>query len=446
MHTTVEPRVGERRIAAVSPSALLPWVVCGSPRASIGTYGLRHEGASGARPRALLCLATVSLLLAAVLAPSVSFASALPSDSVDGASAASRHIDTEALPDVTVAEGALFDGEGRQLWARVPSVRRPMASITKIMTAVIALEHASPAEVVTVPREAITVGQSSAGLVAGEKLTMFELLEALLVKSGNDAAVAIAVHVGGTQEGFVEMMNRKAEDLGLSNTHFANAHGLDAEDHYTTANDLGVLARFAMTKSVFADIVKRTKVTIGKGKRRRVLHSTDWLLGIYKGAIGVKTGNTDGAGYSVVSAATRDSLTLYAVVLGTKTDRQRFTDAKALLDWGFAHYRPMQLADKGTVVAEAPVTSYLDRSVQVAISKDTTIPVLDLEGTIKRTVSVSSVEAPVSKGQQLGVATFRQGSRVVATVPLVATEDVARPNPFEAAWIAVVRVWKRVFG
>jgi serine-type D-Ala-D-Ala carboxypeptidase (penicillin-binding protein 5/6) len=332
------------------------------------------------------------------------------------------------------------------LWARDPDTRRPMASITKVMTAIVALEHSSSSDVVTVPREAITVGQSSAGLIAGEKLTMFELLEALLVKSGNDAAVTIAVHVGGSQDEFVAMMNRKAADLGLTDTHFANPHGLDAPEHYTTADNLAVLARYAMTKPIFADIVRRSKVTIGKGKRRRTLLSTDLLLGVYKGAIGVKTGNTDGAGYSVVSAAQRQGVTLYAVVLGTKTDRQRFVDAKALLDWGFAHYRPMQLADRGTVVAEAPVSSYLDRSVQVVVSQDTTVPILDLEGAIKRTVSVSAIPAPVTKGQQLGVATFRQGSRVVATVPLVATQDVGRPNPFEAVWVATVRVWQRIFG
>src|SRR5664279_3360261 len=141
-----------------------------------------------------------------------------------------------------------------------------MASITKIMTAIVALEHSSLSDVVTVPREAVTVGQSSAGLVAGEKLTMQELLGALLVKSGNDAAVTIAVHVGGSQTAFVAMMNAKAEELGLSDTHFANPHGLDAPGHYTTVDNLAVLARYAMMKPAFRDIVRRTSVTIGQGK------------------------------------------------------------------------------------------------------------------------------------------------------------------------------------
>jgi serine-type D-Ala-D-Ala carboxypeptidase (penicillin-binding protein 5/6) len=427
--TTQVPRVC-RRLAIRHPL-----------RCSIGILGVVDERNLAAR--AIAAVAIAAILFAGV--PPHAFAKAVSSDLVDGTSAASRKIDVDALPDVTMKEGAVVDADGRILWARSPNARRPMASITKIMTAVLALEHSSPSDKVTVPREAVAVGESSAGLVAGEKLTMFELLEALLVKSGNDAAVTVAIDVAGSQTAFVEMMNQKAKDLGLSNTHYANPHGLDAPGHYTTAKDLSVLVRYAMSKPEFRDIVRRTKVTIGTGKRRTTLPSTDLLLGMYQGAIGVKTGNTNGAGYSVVSAAERHGVLLYAIVMGTSSDRQRFLDAKSLLDWGFAHYRPLQIADRGTVVAEASVTSYLDRSVPVEVSKDTTVAVLDLDGTIKRTVAVSAVPAPVKAGQQLGVATFRQGPRVVATVPLVATEDVGRPNVFEAVWTAIVRVWRRVF-
>lgn len=390
-----------------------------------------------------------AVLLALVLSaqmPDPASAAALKTDLVDGATAASRRISTEALPDVTVKEGAVFDAEGRMLWARSPTQRRPMASITKVMTAVVALEHSDPSDIVSVPREAIAVGQSSAAFVAGERLSVREVLEATLVKSGNDAATTLAIHVGGSESKFVEMMNAKARELGLDDTHFQNSHGLDAPGHYTTAEDLGVLARYAMSKPVFRDIVRRSEITIGKGRRRRTLHSTDQLLGVYQGAVGIKTGNTDGAGYSIVSAAQRRGVMLYAVVLGTVSDRQRFTDAKTLLDWGFAHYRPMQLAEKDTVVGETAVTSYLERVVPVAIAETTEIPVLDLAGSIQRTVKVAPVAAPVEKGQYLGVAEFRQGKRLVASVPLVATEKIERPSPLEAAWIAVVRLWRRVFG
>jgi len=385
-------------------------------------------------------------LIGGLIAPALTLAAPLPSDTVDGSTAAKRHVDLAAMPDVSMVEGALVDGDGHTLWARTPAVRRPMASITKIMTAVVALEHSNLNDIVTVPREAIVVGQSSANLVAGQKLTMREMLEALLVKSGNDAAEAIAIHVGGSEGAFVQMMNAKAHALGLGDTHYANPHGLDAPGHYTTANDLGVLSRYAMSKPAFRDIVRRPSVTIGQGKHRETLVSTDLLLGTYQGAIGVKTGNTNGAGYSVVSAAQRGGVTLYAIVMGTKSERDRFTQAKGLLDWGFAHYRPMALGTKGTVVAEAPVSSYLNVTVPVAFSADTTVAVLDLDGTVKRTISVSPVPAPVEKGQQVGVATFRQGGKVIATIPLAATVKVGRPNPFEAVWIATVRLWQRIFG
>jgi serine-type D-Ala-D-Ala carboxypeptidase (penicillin-binding protein 5/6) len=390
--------------------------------------------------------ALLGVLALGLLAPAAAGAAPRSSDMVDGTSAAKRHLDLDALPDVSMAEGALFDGEGRMLWARSPGVRRPMASITKIMTAVVVLEQSNADEVVTVPRAAIVVGQSSANLVAGEKLTIRELLEALLVKSGNDASVALAIHVGGSEEAFVAMMNKKARDLGLTDTHFANPHGLDARGHYTTANDLGVLARYAMSKPAFRDIVRRQNITIGKGKHRETLSTTDQLLKTYQGAMGIKTGNTDGAGYSVVSAARRGGVTLYAIVLGTKTDRERFAQAKALLDWGFAHYRPMALGTKGTVVAEAPVSSYLDVTVPVAFSVDTTVAVLDLNGGVKRSITVAPVPAPVEQGQHVGVATYRQGGNVIATIPLDATTRVGRPNPLEAAWIALVRLWHRIFG
>jgi D-alanyl-D-alanine carboxypeptidase (penicillin-binding protein 5/6) len=385
-------------------------------------------------------------LLGAVGLPGRCLGAALPTDRVDGKVAADASIPLSALPDVQMAEGAIVDGDGRVLWSRSAGTRRPMASITKIMTAVVALENSSLSDVVTVPKASVAVGESTASLRAGEKLPMRDVLAALLVKSGNDAAVAIAQHVGGTEAQFVDMMNAKAAELGLANTHFANPHGLDAPGHYTTATDLGVLARYAMSKPEFRRIVTLKSVTIGTGKRRETLTSTDELLGNYKGAMGVKTGFTDGAGYSVVSAAQRNGITLYSIVLGTKSDLLRFRESKGLLDWGFAHYRPMSVATVGTVVGEAPVKDYLDVTVPAAISKDATLPVLDLDGTIKRSVQLSEVSAPVSVGQMVGVATFKQGGKTILTMPLAATEHVARPNPFEASWIALVRLWQRAVG
>lgn len=388
----------------------------------------------------------IAAALGCTLQTTSASAAARSSDLIDGQSALSRNISTAALPDATMKAGLLSDSEGRIIWSRNADVRRPMASITKIMTAIVALENSKLTDVVTVPPAAASVGQSTAYLESGERLTMKELLTAMLVQSGNDAATAIAMHVAGTEDRFVDMMNAKARTLGLVNTHFRNPHGLDAKGHYSTARELSVMARYAMANPSFASIVRLKKATIGSGAHKHKLESTDLLLGNYDGAIGVKTGNTDGAGYSVVSAAVRSGVMLYAVVLGTVSDSQRFRDAKELLDWGFAHYRPQNLATAGTVVGQAPVVDYLDVLVPAAISRDATAAVLDLNGSIRRTVTIAPVKAPIKAGDKVGVVTYSQGSSLIAGMPLVATSDVDRPNILLATWIALVRGWRAVFG
>ncbi len=395
---------------------------------------------------AITAIALAFVIAAVAVAPVGALAAGRTSDLVDGKTAVGRAIPLVALPSVTMKAGVLSDSEGRVLWARKPDARRPMASITKIMTAVVALENSSLGDTVTIPREASAVGQSTAYLVPGEVLSMQDVLTAMLVKSGNDAAVSVAIHVAGTQVHFVEMMNQKASDLGLANTHFANPHGLDQTGHYSSADDLAVLARYAMNNPDFRSIVRKKRATIGIGGNKHVLDSTDLLLGNYAGAIGVKTGNTNGAGYSVVSAASRGGVTLYAVVLGTTSDTRRFRDARQLLDWGFAHYRLQTLATSRTVVAETPISDYLDRSVPAAISQDISAAVLDLNGPIRRIVTIAPVKAPVKTGDQVGVVTFTQGGRLIAGVPLAAVHGVGSPNVFEWVWTGLVRGWRTLFG
>jgi D-alanyl-D-alanine carboxypeptidase (penicillin-binding protein 5/6) len=391
-------------------------------------------------------VARIGFVLALVLALSGAAAARVyAADQVDGMAASKRGLGASALPDVTMRAGALVDGDGRVLWSRRESERRSMASITKVMTAVVALEQGDMNALVTIPKASVQVGESTAFLRPGEKLPMEQVLQALLVKSGNDAAVAVALNVAGSEEAFVKLMNDKAVELGLKDTRFANTHGLDAPGHYTTATDLAVLGRYAMTNPKFREIVGMKSVVIGSGKRKETLQSTDLLIGNYNGAIGIKTGFTDKAGYSVLSAAQRDNLTLYAVVLGTSSELQRFREARELLDWGFAHYRPQLLATAGTVVAEATVSDYLDTRVPAAISRDETVSVLDVSGPIERTVTVGTMPAPIKRGQTVGVATFTQAGQMISRVPLVATQDIPRPNPFERLWIATVRAWRKVF-
>jgi serine-type D-Ala-D-Ala carboxypeptidase (penicillin-binding protein 5/6) len=409
---------------------------------------LTHDSI-GIRPRIneLLALALVSVLLSGgLLAPSEAHAVVSSADRVDGQQPSKLGVPKPALPDVGMRAGILATSDGRALWDRHPKSRRAIASITKIMTAVVAMEHAEPDEIVTVGRESLRVGESTSFLRLGQKLKLSELLEALLIKSGNDAAVATAVHVAGSEEQFVKLMNRKATELGLTGTHFANAHGLDAPGHYSTARDLAVLSRYAMSKPEFRRIVKKKRARVGSGRGSIKIENTNLLLGNYAGANGIKTGFTNDAGHSVVASARRGDIELVAVVLGTGSDVKRIREARALLDFGFAHFRPQRLASAGTVIGEAPVADYLDVTVPAAIATDTVVSVLDFAGPITRTVSVAAVEAPVSAGDRVGVATFTQHGKVIATVALHATRGVRKPNLFQRIGILFARAWRGLVG
>lgn len=395
--------------------------------------------------RRALCTSLLSFALVTAV-PQQVLGEVRSSDRVDGRAYKDLGLVRAALPDVTMKAGALLAEDGRVLWSRRPNDRRAIASITKVMTAIVAIEHSDPDEMVSVGRASSSVGESTAFLRPGESLPMSEMLEALLVKSGNDAAVAIAAHVAGGEDKFVELMNDKAEELGLKRTHFENPHGLDEDGHYSTAMDVSVMVRYAMTKPEFRRVVGRKTAVIGSGRRSERIQSTNLLLGNYAGANGVKTGWTSDAGYCVVTTATRDGIELQAVVLGTSNELTRFRDARELLDFGFAHYRWQRLATRDTIIGESVVTDYLDVSVPAAVSEDTTITVFDVAGPISRSVAMAAVPAPVRVGDRIGVATFTQAGEVIATVPLVAAQDVERPTPLQRVGIAIVRLWRRFTG
>lgn len=387
-----------------------------------------------------------TIVVACLVIPSTGLADVRTSDSIDGVPYTQAGINLPVMPDVEMESGILVTEDGRVLWSRSPDDKRAIASITKIMTAVVALDSASVTETVTIPKASSRVGESTAFLRSGERISLLDLLDALLVKSGNDAAVAVARYISDDEESFVELMNEKALELGLKNTHFANPHGLDEDGNHSSAADLSVLARYAMRDPVFRSIVGQKYASIEVNGRTEKLENTNILIENYAGANGVKTGWTDRAGYCVIDSARRGDVELYAVVLGADDELQRFRDAKGLLDFGFAHFRPQKLASAGSVIGAAPISDYLDESVSAAVSENTTVPVFDLAGPITRDVRIDTIDAPVEKGQRVGVATFTQGDKVIATVPLVAVEDVARPGLLERIWIGTVRFWRWITG
>jgi serine-type D-Ala-D-Ala carboxypeptidase (penicillin-binding protein 5/6) len=259
-------------------------------------------------------------------------------------------------PSVLAKAAAVIDVEtGRILYEKNGNEKMRVASLTKIMTAIVAIEEGKLNDVVEVPAHAVGTEGSSIYLRQGEKLTLEQLLYGLMLRSGNDAAVTIADHVGGSVPGFVQLMNEKAEYLGLSNTHFANPHGLDQQGHYSTADDLAKLTAYSLHNEMFRKIVgTRTKTIPQEGQNwDRKLINKNKMLVFYSGADGVKTGYTKLAKRCLVSSATREGRQIAVVTLNDPNDWQ---DHAALLDYGLKHFNRVQLVSKGEKVAGDFVT------------------------------------------------------------------------------------------
>jgi D-alanyl-D-alanine carboxypeptidase (penicillin-binding protein 5/6) len=391
--------------------------------------------------------AAVILLIATLLLATPTFAAVLDADVVGGAAVSSRPGLRGGAPDLYIPSGELATSDGRQLWARDPGARRAMASTTKIMTAVVVLENAALEEVVTVHKADVKVGESGMGLRVGEELTVRQLLEGMLIQSGNDAATALAMHVGGSVEGFVAMMNAKAATLDLAGTRYMNPHGLDVPGHYTTAQDLTSLSRYAMRIPEFRRIVGTLTERVSTRRYTHKLANSNLMLKHYAGANGVKTGWTDEAGYCVIVSARRGEIELYATVLGAASEEGRFGQATRLLDWGFAHYRPTEVARRGERTGNVKVTDYLERTAPTAAAESTTVALFDLAGPVRRRIDLlPEIAAPVAVGQRLGTMSVYQGDRLLAQVPVVSTRAVPVPTIWQRIMFFFARIWRGIFG
>lgn len=407
----------------------------------------KYETVPSPRSRALLALlVAVAVCLPASVAPA--FARRLPGDLVAGRAISTSTTLTAAAPDITAPAATLTTVDGRELWSRNGNARRPMASITKIMTALVVLERARSLDATArVTATETAVGESSANIAPGDVLTLGTLLKALLIKSANEAATTLAQAVGGTVPKFVALMNAKAAQLGLKNTKFQNPHGLDGPAHYSSARDLATLAAYAMRDPRFRAIVSQRSVRLTGKAGARTETSTDALLGTYPGAEGIKTGFTNGAGYSFVAAAKRNGVELIAVILGTGTDKARFTQAAKLLDWGFKHYRQTPVTTRGAPAGAVAVADYLSTTVPVVVGSTVTTPVFDVQGPLTKRWNVQlTVSGPVHAGDRLGTLTVMQGPRLIARSPVVAATNVAAPGAWEAFTIWVTRSWRRIAG
>jgi D-alanyl-D-alanine carboxypeptidase len=330
----------------------------------------------------------------------------------------------EDPPVIRAKAAILADSEGHFLFAQNADGRMAMASITKIMTALVTLDRARPQAMVRVGTAAPGIGESTFNLVPGERLRVRDLLKAALVQSANDAAYALANYVGRGKVGrFVRWMNERAADLGLTNTHYVRPDGLDIKGHHSSARDTLTLAREAMQQPLFREIVR----TPGGVVAGRQLYVWNDLLRTYPGAIGIKTGHTDRAGWSQVAAARRQGVTLYAVLLGGPSRVRRNRDLAALLDWGFDHYGRVRVVQEGRTYATAGIP-FSDERIQLLTEQGARATVFLGRPLVERVVSPSRLEPPIQLGQAVGEVRIYDGDKLVASRPLVASEAVGDPG------------------
>lgn len=347
-------------------------------------------------------------------------------------------------PSLSARAAVLMDAEtGAVLYACREHDRRGPASTTKIMTAILALERGDLREKVKIGRRPAWTEGSSIGLRPGEVLTLRQLLYGLLMESGNDAAVAIAEHLAGSEARFVQQMNLRAQALGCWNTTFADPHGLSRTDegHYTTAFDLALMARRGLTIPEFAAVVRsRAKAIPGDDLPERAFQNTNRLLWSFAGAEGVKTGTTSEAGYCLVASANREGFRLIAVVLDSAN---RWRDAAALLEHGYRNFQPVLLAVPGQPVGEVPVKLGMRRQVPVVPAR-LVAPVIRRgdEGLLASELEGRALLAPVEPGVPAGRLVVRQGGEELARVEVRAALAVPRRTLWRVLGAAFSILWR----
>ena len=345
-----------------------------------------------------------------------------------------------ASPGVSAASFALFDPVSGDFLAQGDAdTRRPMASTTKIMTALVVLERLSLEEIVTVPVEAVGTEGSSIYLFEGEQIAVRTLLYGLMLSSANDAAATLAIHTAGSIEGFADLMNQKAVALGLENTHFCNPHGLQHPEHYTTARDLARLTAAALENSTFAQIVSTPRYSAPQTgtDAHRLFVNHNKLLRTFDGAVGVKTGFTKNSGRCLVSAATRDGLTLIAVTLHDPND---WRDHASLLEWGFANYTAFCPAPSPLTLPVIGGTAPTVRLVPQTTPR-MTLPANHPEITCT-TEAPRFLYAGFGAGEQKGRLIYRMGDTVLCEIALVTDTGVEIP-PRPHIWDRIKNLFRK---
>lgn len=409
------------------------------------------------------------------------------SDVVLGQTVEEQGFTASQAPNIAAEYAYLVSSDGTIYFARNAYEQVHIASITKIMTAIVALEYGGdPAQTeITVSAQAASIGESSAMLKAGDVLSLESAIKALMIPSGNDAGQAIAESLGpgileqlqrdnsipaeempqNGYDAFVYAMNKKAVELGMNDARFSNPHGLDYDqfsgDMHCSAQNVSIMARAAMQNELFRSVVATPKTTIpvkrGEGWTDLALESTDVLLESYEGACGIKTGFTEMAGECFAGACERDGKTLYAIVLDSTTEAQRFADCKAMWDWVYNNTVDVPLANSTETISfstkdgdiQAPVVArvshkgWIDKTFRATIADPKqTVEVFRYNGNVSQEVLFDDITTTVHAGDKVGTVNYYQNNEVIQTVDLVAAEDCAGPNFLEGISIW----WTRLTG
>lgn len=314
-----------------------------------------------------------------------------------------------------------------------------MASTTKIMTAIVIIENYDLNKEITVSKKAAGTGGSRLGLRTGDKITVHDLLYGLLLRSGNDAAVALAETVGGSIEGFAELMNQKAKELNLKNTHFESPHGLDSDGHYTTAYELALITDYALQNSTFAKIVGTKNYTISINGYPKALTNTNELLGNLNGVYGVKTGFTNGANRCLVSSCKRGDMDIICVVLGADTKNFRTQDSIKLIEYAFENYEYVnikEIADKELSALKNKYSSsfFVDKGISNKISFEISnidTPILPIKKDLVGNITTESflntnLIAPVHKDEILGYIKIVSNNNVIANFDIICKSEISK--------------------
>ncbi len=345
-------------------------------------------------------------------------------------------------PVLNARAAVIYDRKTKEIiWGKNENEKKAMASTTKIMTAIVVLEKGNLSDVVTISKKAANTGGSRLKINTNDKISVLDLLYGLMLRSGNDAAVALAEYVGGSIEGFAKLMNKKAIEIGLKNTHFVTPHGLDNIGHYTTAYELAVLTDYAMQNEKFSKIVNTKNTTISINGVTRNIYNTNELLGTINGVNGVKTGFTNNAGRCLVTSCTRNGNQIITVVLGCDAKKYRTSDSIKLIEYAFKNYTRVNIEEKVKIEFEKwkqinGKRIYISKGEKSDVNlelKEITkkeIPVkIGEENNIQVEINaIYEYEAPLEKQSKIGNILIKKDEEIIESVDIVCLERIEKKN------------------